>query len=141
MEVRIKSNAKAVAKRVGKKGKALSDSIKMALLKTGLVGLNIIEDRTAKGQAIGGMFFKGYSEKYAFVRAKFGRTPVKVDLRFEGHMLDAMSVRANSRYAEIYFIRAEEAKKAAMVNKTRPFFGFSRLEEKELGQVFFRALK
>jgi hypothetical protein len=28
-----------------------------------------------------------------------------------------------------------------MNNKTRPFFGFSGREEKQLGEVFFRALK
>jgi hypothetical protein len=141
MDVRLTSNAKQVSRRIGKKGKELSNSFKMALLKTGIYGLNIIEDRTAKGNEVGGTAFEGYTEKYAFFRASKGRTPVKVDLRFTGQMLSSMSVRASSRSAEIYFLRATEAKKAAMNNKKRPFFGFSRLEEKRLGEVFFKALK
>jgi hypothetical protein len=52
-----------------------------------------------------------------------------------------MTVRANSRKAEIFFSRVTEAKKAAMNNKKRPFFGFNDQEEKQLGKVFFKALK
>jgi len=140
MEVRIKSNAKAVAKRVGKKGKELSDSIKLALLKTGLVGANIIEERTSKGKGFKGGAFKKYNSVYAAFRASKGRS-TKPDLRFTGQMMSAMTVKSNSREAEIYFTRAEESKKAAMNNKKRPFFGFSRSEERKLGKVFFRALK
>jgi hypothetical protein len=52
-----------------------------------------------------------------------------------------MTSRANSKQGEIFFSRATESKKAAMNNKTRPFFGFSDREEKQLAQVFFKALK
>lgn len=141
MEIKISSNARDIARRVGKKGKDLSDSVKRALSITGQVGLTIIEDRTAKGEQINGLDFKPYSEKYTWFRAKNGRSVSNVDLQFTGNMLSSMSVKANSRYATIFFTRATEAKKAAMNNKTRPFFGFSRDEEKRLGKVFFRYLK
>jgi len=140
MQVNIKSNANEVAKRIGKKGKELSDSIKMALLRTGLVGLNIIEARTSKGTGFKGGAFKKYSPAYAAFRAEKGRS-TKPDLRFTGQMMGAMTVRANSKEAEIFFTRAQESKKAAMNNKIRPFFGFDRSEERKLGQVFFKALK
>lgn len=141
MEIKIKSNAKDIARRVGKKGKELSDSVKRALSITGQVGLTIIEDRTAKGEQINGLDFEPYSEEYTWFRAKNGRSVSNVDLSFTGNMLSSMSVKANSRYATIFFTRAREAKKAAGNNKTRPFFGFSRNEEKRLGKVFFRYLK
>ena len=145
MEIRVTSNSKDIAKRVGKKGKELSDSVKRALSITAQVGLTIIEDRTAKGEGYKGGAFAAYSTKgsnggYAAFRARKGRgsTP---DLSFTGNMLGAMTTKANDKQAEIFFTRSTEAKKAAMNNKTRPFFGFSRSEEERLGKVFFRYLK
>ena len=49
MQVKINTNAKEIAKRVGKKGKELSASVKRALLITAQQGVNVIQDRTAKG--------------------------------------------------------------------------------------------
>ena len=141
MEIKVTSNSRDIAKRVGKKGKELSDSVKRALSVTAQVGLTIIEDRTAKGEQINGQDFAPYSEEYTWFRAKNGRSVSNVDLQFTGKMLASMSVKANSSYATIFFTRAAEAKKAAMNNKTRPFFGFSRGEEERLGKVFFRYLK
>ena len=141
MQFTVSSNAKLIAKQVGKKGKELSDSVKRALLITGQVGLTIIEDRTAKGEQINGQDFAPYSEEYTWFRAKNGRSVSNVDLQFTGKMLGSMTTKANGRQAEIFFTRTAEAKKAAMNNKTRPFFGFSRSEEERLGKVFFRYLK
>ena len=69
-----------------------------------------------------------------------GRSSVP-DLEFTGQMMSSMTTKADSRKAEIFFARATESKKAAMNNKTRPFFGFSKREEKQLGEILFRALK
>lgn len=145
MDVKIDTNAKEIARRIGKKGEALSASIKRALSITAQVGINIIEARTSKGVGYKGGVFKGYSTKgksggYAAFRAKKGRgsTP---DLQFTGQMLGSMTSRSNSRQAEIFFSRATESKKAAMNNMKRPFFGFNDREEKQLAQVFFKALK
>tara|TARA_R110000744_G_scaffold265080_1_gene379243 strand:+ start:97 stop:519 length:423 start_codon:yes stop_codon:yes gene_type:complete len=140
MEITIKSNAKEVSKRIGKKGKQLSASIKRALSITAQSGINIIEARTRKGVGFKGGKFKGYTPIYAAFRASKGRGN-NPDLQFTGQMLGSMTSRANSKQADIFFTRATESKKAAMNNKSRPFFGFSRREEKQLGEVFFRALK
>jgi hypothetical protein len=140
MQYSVKTNAKAVSKRIGKKGKELSNSIKKALLITGLKGVNIIEQRTSKGVGFKGGKFKPYNSVYAAFRTSKGRSTTP-DLRFTGQMMGSMTVRANSKQAEIYFSRAAESKKAAMNNKSRPFFGFSRKEEKQLGKTFFRYLK
>ena len=140
MQVSVKTNAKEVSRRIGKKGKELSASVRRALSITAQAGVGIIEDRTAKGRGFKGGFFKKYNPTYAAFRSKRGRgsTP---DLQFTGKMLGSITTKANSKQAVIFFTRASEAKKAAMNNKSRPFFGFNRKEEKQLGQVFFRNLK
>ncbi len=140
MEFSVKTNAKEVSKRIGKKGKELSRSVRKALSITAQTGVGIIENRTAKGKGFKGGGFKKYSPTYAAFRSKNGRgsTP---DLQFTGKMLGSMTTKANSKQAVIFFSRAAESKKAAMNNKSRPFFGFSRKDEKQLGQVFFRNLK
>ena len=140
MEVRIETNAKEVAKRVKKKGKALSDSVKKALSITAESGVRIILDRTGKSTGFKGGKFDAYSPLYAAFRADRGRgqTP---DLYFTGQMLGSIITRSSSTQAEIFFSRAAASKKAAMNNKNRPFFGFSRKEEQKLGQIFFKALK
>ena len=140
MDVKVNTNAKDIAKRVGKKGKELSASIKKALSITAQAGINIIEDRTSKGVGFKGGKFNGYTATYAAFRASRGRG-TNPDLQFTGQMLSSMTSRANSKQAEIFFSRATESKKAAMNNKSRPFFGFSDREEKQLAQVFFKALK
>jgi len=140
MQVTIASNAKQIERATKKRGKELSASVKKALSITAQTGINIIEDRTKDSVGYKGGTFKPYSEKYSVFRTKNNRG-TKPNLEFKGHMLGSMTSRANKRQAEIFFTRAAEAKKAAMNNKSRPFFGFSDTEDKALGQVFFRALK
>ena len=140
MQFSLKTNAKKVRAALKNKGKDVNKSIKRALSITAQQGINIIEDRTQDGKGYKGGAFKGYSEKYAKFRRNKGRSQT-VDLQFTGRMLGSMTSKADSKKATIFFTRAEEAKKAAMNNKTRPFFGFSRKEEKQLGKVFFRYIK
>lgn len=140
MQISLKTNAKKVQAALKKKGKDVNKSIKRALSITAQQGINIIEDRTQDGKGYKGGAFKGYSEKYAKFRRNKGRSQT-VDLQFTGRMLGSMTSKADRKKATIFFTRAEEAKKAAMNNKTRPFFGFSREEEKQLGKVFFRNIK
>ncbi len=140
MEVNLTSNAEKAEKATKKRGEALSKSIKKALSITAQQGINIIEARTSKGVGYKGGRFKPYDQKYAAFRSARGRG-TKPDLQFTGQMLGSMTSRANRRRAEIFFSRAAESKKAAMNNKSRPFFGFSDREEDTLGKIFFRALK
>lgn len=140
MEISVGSNAKEIAKRLGKKGKELSASVKMALSITAQVGVSIIEDRTSQSQGYQDGAFKPYSDAYRLFRSKKKRG-TKPDLQFTGQMLGSMTTKANGKQAEIFFSRATESKKAAMNNKTRPFFGFSRKEQQRLSEVFFKALK
>lgn len=140
MQVDIKTNAKKVQAALKKKGKDIDKSMKRALSITAQQGINIIEDRTEDGVGYKGGAFKGYSEKYAKFRRAKGRGK-NVDLQFSGRMLGSMTSKADRKKATIFFTRAEEAKKAAMNDKTRPFFGFNRKEEKQLANIFFRNIK
>lgn len=139
MEISLESNLKGISKKVSNQGKELRGSVKSALLKTALHGINIIEDRTADNKGLKGRFPK-YSPKYLAFRQSKGRGK-DVDLQFTGKMLGSMSAISTSSYAEIYFMRGAESKKAAMVDKKRPFFGFSRKERHNLAEVLFKALK
>jgi len=47
----------------------------------------------------------------------------------------------NRKVGEIFFSRPDAAKRAAMVNETRKFFGFNRSEEKDLARVYFGQVK
>lgn len=136
----VSSNAKQVEKRLKRAGKDIDKSIKRALSITAQEGINIIEARTEDGVGYKGGAFKGYSAKYAKFRRDKGRGK-NVDLQFSGRMLGSMTSKADRKKATIFFTRAEEAKKAAMNDKTRPFFGFNRQEEKQLANVFFRNIK
>jgi hypothetical protein len=140
MQITVKTNEKKVRAALRKKGKDVDKSLKRALSRTAQEGINIIQDRTEDGKGYKSGAFKGYSEKYAKFRRKKGRGK-KVDLQFTGRMLGSMTSKADKKKANIFFTRATEAKKAAMNNKTRPFFGFSKKEETLLGNVFFRNIK
>ena len=139
MEISLDSNIKGIANKVSNQGKELKGSVKGALLKTALHGINVIEDRTAENRGLKGRFPK-YSEKYLDFRQKNGRKK-DVNLQFTGKMLGSMSAVSTSTYAEIYFTRGAEAKKAAGVGVKRPFFGFSRKERHRLALFLFKALK
>ena len=140
MQFSIKTNAKKVEKALKQKGKDVGKSMKRALSITAQQGINIIEARTEDGVGYKGGAFKGYSAKYAKFRRDKGRGK-SVDLQFSGRMLGSMTSKADRKKATIFFTRAEEAKKAAMNDKTRPFFGFNRKEEKQLAKTFFRYIK
>ena len=115
----------------------------LGLQRAGSQAINRIEDRLDRGKGYQGNL-KPYSPHYLLKRKERGATET-VNLTWSGNMRSAMAVRHNERYATIYFNRSSEAKKAAMLNKTRPFFGFTRQDEKELAESFakyvFRGFK
>jgi len=107
-------------------------------------GINMIQDRTESGRGYLGAF-RPYSPAYAKFRGNRGRKISPVDLNFTGRMLSSMATRKVSRgVQEIYFTRAEEARKAYFHNVTgagkgritRKFFGFNQNEKSMLGKFF-----
>lgn len=138
--VKLLTKPKDVQKVAKKAQKEVTKNIPRAILRTGLLGQQIIKERTAKGVGFGGGF-KGYSPKYMAALSQQGKPTSPVDLFNTGQMLRSMQVRRrDNRTAEIYFDNKEAAEKAAMNNKTRPFFGFNRDEEARLGNYFRKQL-
>jgi len=117
--------------------KGVLQGVPRAVLRTGVHAMGIIKARTADGRGYLGAF-RAYSPEYMATLSKEGKPASPVDLFNTGQMLRSMQTRRkDKRTAEIYFDNKEAAEKAAMNNKSRPFFGFNRKEEKALG-VFFR---
>jgi len=140
LAVKVRFQPRDVSKIPKKMRKELLAKRRLALLRTAQVGLDIIEDRTETGDGYKGKF-EPYQESYALFRAKNGRSASNVDLNFTGQMLGSMTTKANAKQAVIFFSSAASAKKAAMNDKTRPFFGFNRVEKKRLGKAFTRFIK
>ena len=140
MQVKIKTNVDKVAKNLDKQAKDIEKAMRRALSVTAQEGVNIIEKRTARGVGFKGGEFEPYTKEYADYR-KSKRRGVKPNLEFTGEMLGSMTTKANSREANIFFTRATESKKAAMNNKTRPFFGFNKKEKQQLTDIFFKVIK
>jgi len=116
--------------------KSILKGVPRAVLRTGVYGMGIIKERTADGRGYLGAF-RAYSPEYMATLSKEGKPTSPVDLFNTGQMLRSMQTRRkDKRTAEIYFDNKEAAEKAAMNNKSRPFFGFNRKEEKALGEFF-----
>ena len=139
MKLSITSNANKVSMQIKKHGQEVSGSIKKALSITAQSGINIIQERTSKGIGYKGKF-KPYTSDYAAFRRSKGRG-VLPDLEFTSQMMSSITSKADNEKAVIFFTRATESKKAAMNEKTRPFFGFSRQEQRQLSKIFFKAVK
>lgn len=119
--------------------KGILKGVPRAVLRTGVQAMGIIQERTKNEKGYLGAF-KPYSDQYLKKLKKEGR-PQEIDLLYDNQMLRSMQVRRkDKRTAEIYFDNKEAAEKAAMNNKSRPFFGFNRKEEKALGEFFRKQL-
>lgn len=122
---------------------ALSEKIarnkRKALSITAMEGINIIEDRTSKGQGVNGPF-KSYTPQYAAFRAQ-NKLNTRPDLSFTGQMLSSMTAsRPTSNSVTIFFRGADNARKAAFNNKTREFFSFNKRERGILRNIFRKRL-
>ena len=132
--------------------KDIEQSKAPAMTRTVLAGAQIIEDRTAKGRGINKVFAR-YSNTWLRIRQSLGKSSPTVNLEFgyersgnrwvsRPSMLSALQGKAQSKkLGIIYFTRPDAAKRAAMVNKKRPFFGFNRKEERRLRDVYMSGVK
>jgi hypothetical protein len=143
LAVKVRFQPKDVSKIPKKMRKELLAKRRLALLKTAQVGVSIIEDRTETGDGYKGKF-EPYTKSYRIWKTKpvnqggGGHTSTMPNLSLTGFMLGAMITKANPKQAVIFFSNPKDAKKAAMNDKTRPFFGFNRAEKKRLGKAFTR---
>ena len=164
--IKIRTNPLRLERVAKDIAKDIESSKRNAMARTILQGTTIIEDRTAQGKGYRGAF-KSYSNNWKRVRAALGLETAKVNLEFgyqrkaptqsngstdlksvkdsyvkRPSMLAAMQGKVVSRHVgEIFFSRADAAKRAAMVNEKRKFFGFSRDDQKQLASVYFLGIK
>lgn len=142
MKLNFVFDSAKVSRELKKVQKSMVGQIDRALLQTAQFGTQLILDRTAKGEGYTGGSFGAYNPKYALFRKAKGRQVSPVDLNFSGKMLGSMaSAKVKSGVAKIYFTRATEAKKAAMNDAKRPFFGFGKLEQERLRKFFIGRIK
>jgi len=95
--------------------------------------------RTAKGVDYKGKKFRPYSKAYKKLREARGRQTKTVDLQFERHMLNSMTVvKKGGGVSHITFSRAEERKKAIHIHEVggREFFGVSVDDKADARKVF-----
>jgi hypothetical protein len=125
--------------------------VERALSVTAMIGINIILDRTEKGQGISGPFVR-YTPAYARRKAQgwpIGKTQRSfsgdpsgiVNLNVRGEMLGSIKSQAKGMRAVISFGRSAENNKAYWNNRKRPFFGFNGKEKLTLAKQFQRAFK
>ena len=128
---------KAVSLRLDKIVKDVDLDNATALAATKIKGN--IQRRTDRGVDFKGKTFRPYSKKYKEVRKAAGRQTETVDLQFNRHMLNSMTVaRKGGGVAHITFSRAEERKKAIFIHEEggREFFGVSRDDRADARKIF-----
>jgi len=150
--IRVRTNPLRLERVTKDIAKDIESSKRLAMTRTVLAGTEIIEDRTSKGRGINGPF-KRYSESWARIRRELGKTSPTPNLEFgyerfgstfrsRPTMLSALQGRAESKKSGIiFFTNREAAKRAAFNNKSRPFFGFNRKEERRLADVYLSGIK
>lgn len=116
----------------------------LGLSRAALKGIEIIQNRLDQGEGPDGAL-KPYSSAYLQRRkerkpidgqAPTFTDPSTVNLTWSGDMRSSITSDYNERFARIFFSRAAEGKKAAMLQKTRPFFGLNTQDEARLTEVF-----
>ena len=156
--ISVKANTAKVELKLDEIMKTMPQKVERALKITAMTGINIIQDRTARGVGIKGPFAR-YSPGYAKAKAQgwpnanerpaFSGDPSGiVNLNVTGQMTGGMSVKAKGFSAQIYFPSALNNKKAfwnQYMKKSpryaRPFFGFNPKEKSTLAKQFQRAFK
>lgn len=139
MQVKVTTNSAKIRAALKKESATMKAKMQTGLSRVAQQGINIIQDRMDSSKTIMGGRFKPYTEKYAAFRRASGKQP-HVNLQFTRGMRNAMTTKATSKKAEIFFTTGDEAKKAAFNDKTRPFFGFSKDEITDLSKIFLRAI-
>jgi len=138
VNVDLKFESKEVERRLREISMQLPGNVKKALNVTAMYSENYLLNRTEEGRGYRGAFAP-YSLGYAKFRKKKGRQTTLVDFNFSGRMLASISHTTKKEEAAIRFNRASEAKKAAMLNIKRPWFGFNESEQKRIRKFFYRS--
>ena len=139
MKIEVDFDSKGMERRLREISMQLPGNIKKALNVTAMYAESYLLNRTEEGRGYRGVFAP-YSAGYAKFRRKKGRQIRTVDFNFSGRMLASIKHTTKKDEAIIGFSRAAEAKKAAMLNIKRPWFGFNNPEQKKIRKFFYKSL-
>lgn len=138
MEIDIKIDSKKLEATIKDAIKNYPREIETALWRTSQAGIQVIEDRTAKGKGINGVFTPYTPEYEAYKKRLQGKFFQGVNLSVTNEMLGSMiATKPRNNKSFIRFSRPKAAEKAVYNNRIRPFFGFNQREEGAL-RTFFR---
>ena len=147
LDLKIKTNSKAVQKRYSRIQKKFKSIFEKGLLQAGFQLLDIIRTKTAKGLDFRSRPFAPYSEGYLKKLQKEGRA-TKVDLFYSGRMLGALTPscrtirKTGTNKVSVNFSNSQMRQRAffnQVLGKTkREFFGFNDRTEKIIAKQFNR---
>jgi len=133
-------DATRVTALLDKSAKALPSDIDVALFKTAQAGIQIITDKLDQGQGYKGAL-KPYTPEYLrWKREKFGAVSSTVNLQLTNQMVKSIIPVRGRGFAEIKLSNPLANKKAYFNNLTRPFFGFSGNNQRNLVRFFKKAV-
>ena len=147
LDLKIKTNSKAVQKRYSRIQKKFKSIFEKGLLQAGFQLLDIIRTKTAKGIDFRSRPFAPYSEGYIKQLQREGK-PTAVDLFYSGRMLGALTPssrtirKTGTNKVSVNFSNSQMRQRAffnQVLGKTkREFFGFNDRTEKIIAKQFNR---
>ena len=145
LDIKIKTNTKALSKNVGKFQSRLTRAIDKGVRQAGFQLVDIIRTKTSKGIDARDLPFAQYSESYRKQLQREGK-PLKVDLFYSGRMLGSLSSKKTGKFkSSLSFLNAQMTQRAlfnqVLNEPKREFFGFNDRTENIISKQFNRFIK
>ena len=147
LDVKIKTNSKAIEKRFQRLESKFPSIIDKGILQGGFQLLDIVRTKTAKGVDFRDTPFAPYSASYLKQLQREGK-PTKVDLFYSGRMLGALTPsrrtikKTGKNKVSISFSNAQMRQRAlfnqVLNDPKREFFGFNKRTENIIKKQFNR---
>ena len=141
MEIKIRTNAKLISKKLKKLMRKSPRAIRAALGKTAeFAKAGIVKRTLEKSQDAFMRPLAPYSEAYA----KF-KGSTKVNLKVSGQMWSSLTTKADARTAKLFFLGEPQEyaayqhfgiRRGGKISKPRPFFALSDRQQKEITNIF-----
>ena len=145
LNVKIKTNSKAIEKRFKRLQSKFPSIIDKGILQGGFQLLDIIRTKTAKGVDFRDTPFAPYSSSYLKQLQREGK-PTKVDLFYSGRMLGALTpsnrtIKKTGKHKVSISFSNSQMRQRALFNQVlnepkREFFGFNNRTEKIINKQF-----
>ena len=145
LNIKIKTNSKAIEKRFKRLQSKFPSIIDKGILQGGFQLLDIIRTKTAKGVDFRDTPFAPYSSSYLKQLQREGK-PTKVDLFYSGRMLGALTpsnrtIKKTGKHKVSISFSNSQMRQRALFNQVlnepkREFFGFNNRTEKIINKQF-----